>query len=352
LAVSSLPALAQKPGTLPSASLDFPDPSTEFLIQRLTDPAYTSVLPLPSSRAVSRKGNFLVYSTDAAGSMQAYRMESKSGTSRQLTDAEDLDPQSVTLAGDERSVACLAGGRLLQVNVGSSKARQVYRVPPGFSPGKGLGVSEDGLIATLVERQGQKHRLRLIQMKDGSATTLAESDEEMRDPMPRPRRASVLYRRGNDLWLANHDAQQNYRLRLSDGETGPVMWSPDGRTMLYLNHPADAHRLRNIREFTPDASQDAAVADTTQYVAFDRNADATVFVGASGAKATPYVFLLVRAVKREITICEHGSSDPAGVSPTFSPNSQRVLFSSDRHGKPAIYSVQVDKLVEPTDSTQ
>ena len=94
------------------------------------------------------------------------------------------------------------------------------------------------------------------------------------------------------------------------------------------------------------------VADTTQYVAFERNADASVFVGASGSKASPHVLLLVRSVKREFTLCEHRSSDPRLVSPVFAPNSQNVFFGSDQHGKPAIYSMAVEKLVSATDSTQ
>jgi len=39
------------------------------------------------------------------------------------------------------------------------------------------------------------------------------------------------------------------------------------------------------------------------------------------------------------------------VSPIFSPNSQSVFFGSDQHGKPAIYRMAVDKLVESTDET-
>jgi oligogalacturonide lyase len=61
------------------------------------------------------------------------------------------------------------------------------------------------------------------------------------------------------------------------------------------------------------------------------------------------VLLLVRAVHREFTLCEHRASDPAMVSPIFSPNSQNVFFSSDQHGKLAIYRIAVDKLVEETE---
>ncbi len=220
-----------------------------------------------------------------------------------------------------------------------------------------MSLAEDGLYVALMEKRltkkGSAYRLRLIRMADGTATTLAERRiTEMRDPIVRPRRASVLYSREGGLWLANYDGQQNYRLRLAEGETGPANWSPDGRSVLYLNYPADRRRLHNIREFIPDTNEDAALADTTQFVAFERNSDASVFVGASGSKASPHVLLLVRAVKRELTLCEHRASDPRMVSPIFSPNSQNVFFVSDQHGKPAIYSMAVEKFVSETDSTQ
>ena len=72
-------------------------------------------------------------------------------------------------------------------------------------------------------------------------------------------------------------------------------------------------------------------------------------MGASASKASPHVLLLVRAVGRELTLCEHRASNPAMVSPIFSPNSRNVFFTSDQHGKPAIYRIAVDKLVEATE---
>jgi len=61
---------------------------------------------------------------------------------------------------------------------------------------------------------------------------------------------------------------------------------------------------------------------------------------------------LVRSVKRELTLCEHRASDPRIVSPIFSQNSQNIFFGSDQHGKPAIYTMAVEKFVAETDSTQ
>jgi oligogalacturonide lyase len=343
---------ADKTKPIPSAFFRYKDASTEFPVLRLTDPGFTSLLPAHYGRAVSRKSAFLLYASDLTGRMEVFRMESKNGVSRQLTEQEGLDPASLTLTSDERSFCCLAAGKLLMVNLGTGKIREVYRVPEGFEPGSGMSLAEDGLYAALIEKKGPAHRLRLIRMADGTATTLAQADEEMRDPIVRPRRASVLYSREGGLWLANYDGQQNYRLRLAEGETGPANWSPDGRSVLYLNYPADRGRLHNIREFIPDTNEDSAIGDTTQFVAFERNSDASVFTGASGSKASPHVLLLVRAVKRELTLCEHRASDPRMVSPIFSPNSQNVFFVSDQHGKPAIYSMAVEKFVSATDSTQ
>jgi oligogalacturonide lyase len=75
-------------------------------------------------------------------------------------------------------------------------------------------------------------------------------------------------------------------------------------------------------------------------------------VGASGSKASPYMLLLVRSVKRELTLCQHRASDPRQVTAFFSPNSQRVVFQSDRDGKMALYSIAVDRLVEETETEE
>jgi len=332
----------------PPAVLRYADAATEFPVVRLTDPAHSSLLPPPFARAVARHSNFLLYASDMTGRYEAFRMEVKNGQSRQLTEAEDLDPGSLVLHADDRGFCYFDGNRLISVNLANLKTREVYRLSDGFEPG-GVSISEDGQYAAVVERRAEVYRLQLVQMATGAATKLVECDEAISNPIPRPKRASILYTRGGGVWLADYDAQHNYRLRIAEGTTGPALWSPDGRTVLYLNYPEDAHKLHAIREFTPDANEDKMVANTSQFVQFGCNADASVFVGASGSKASPYVLLLVRSVHREMTLAEHRASDPAMVAPIFAPNSQRVFFSSDRHGKPAIYTMSVEKFVEETD---
>jgi oligogalacturonide lyase len=344
--LASLPAACfgqsgAKGRVLPSAIKRYADPATEFTVLRLTDPAHASVISGP--RAISKHG-FLICASDVSGRYEAYRIELKSGQQRQLTEAVALDARSIVLTPDDRGIVYLDGSSVMTASLSSLHTREVYKIPDGT--GRGLALAEDGLYGALVEPRG----LRLINMAKGTAETLAEGDD-ISDPLPRPKRASVLYRRGGGLWLANYDAKQNYRLRVSEDSIGPALWSPDGRSIFYLSYPPDAaHKLHSLREFVPDSNEDKAIAETSQFVGIGRNTDASVFAGASGSKASPYVLLLVRAVKRELTICEHRASDPAMVCPVFSPNSQRVFFMSDRHGKTAIYSMAVEKLVEETET--
>jgi oligogalacturonide lyase len=340
---------AAKAQVYPSEMKRYADAATEFEIYRMTDPAHQSWLPAYYQRAVSRRDSFFIYANDRSGSVQAYRMDVKSGQSKLLTRAQALVAESLTLSSDEKSLYYVDGRSLFVASLAGSRTRELYRAEEGFDLARGLSVSEDGLHAALVEQRGGTSRLRLIALRNGTGQTLVESQEQIADPLTRPRRAGVLYRRAGELWLVNFDGGQNRKLRLAAGGLGPALWSEDGRTAVYLNFPTDPKQLNNLREATPDTNDDRLIATTSQFISFGRNADSSIFVGASGSKASPYVLLLVRSGKRELTLAEHKASDPRLVAPIFAPNSQRIFFQSDKDGKRAIYCMVVEKLVAETD---
>ena len=143
-------------------------------------------------------------------------------------------------------VAAAGGDKLALGSFGTLRARDLYRAAPGFELAPGFSLAEDNLYAAVVEKRDTRHRLRLIRVADGVATTLAEADEPFADPIPRPRRASVLYRRGTAVWLVNYDGQLNHRLKFAEGDVKSAVWSPDGRTVIYLHTPPEA-RLRGGR---------------------------------------------------------------------------------------------------------
>jgi oligogalacturonide lyase len=328
------------------------DEATENLVIRLTDPAHQSWLPAPYNRAISRKSDFMIYSSDRSGAVQAYRLDLKSGQSHALTAEPDLLTASLSLAPDDREFAYLAGRSLYLARTNAAHPREVYRAEVGYDFATGFSLSEDGLVSALVEQRPGMSRLRLITMRTGAALTIAESADPISDPQLRPKRAGLLYRKADELWVVNYDGAQNRKLRIAPGGLGNALWSGDGRTIDYLNIPADRKQLNNIREFTPDTNEDQFVSATSQFAIFNRNSDTSVFVGASGSKASPYMLLLVRSVKRELTLCGHRASDPRQVTAFFSPNSQRVIFQSDRDGKMALYSIAVDRLVGETETEE
>ncbi len=343
---------ADKNQAYPSESKRYADEATENPVIRLTDPAHQSWLPAYYGRPISRKSDFLIYSSDRSGAVQAYRLDLKNGQSHLLTEASDLAAGSLTLAPDDREFAYLAGRSLYMGRLNGVHVREIYRAEEGLHFGTGFSLSDDGLVSALVEEKPGISRLRLITMRTGAATTVVESPDPISDPQPRPKRAGLMYRLKDALWVVNYDGAQNRKLRIAPGGLGAALWSADGRTIDYLNLPADPKKLNNIREFTPDTNDDQFVSSTSQFAAFNRNGDTSVFVGAGGSKASPYMLLLVRSVKRELPLCQHRASDPRQVTSFFSPNSQRVIFQSDRDGKMAIYSIAVDRLVEETETEE
>lgn len=337
----------------PSVAVRYSDPATEFRVVRLTDPQFSSSLAAVGNRGVTARQ--LLYASDMSGTWQAFYMDLKNKESRQVTDAAALDPASIGLVGNGRGFRHFDGPKLVETVFSGLKSRELCRIPEGFEKLPGVSFSDDGQYAVWVEKNATRYRLQLLRVQSGLAATLLESPKELSDPLLRPHEPTLVYRSGGELWSIHFDGRENRRLALAEGETLAAQWTADGRALEYLNRPPDPKKLTSLREWTPEKSaqpgHDARVADTSQFVRFQANSDASVYVGASGSKASPYLLLLNRVAGRELTLAEHRASDAALVAPAFAPNSQFVVFVSDRHGKPAIYWIAVDKLVSETDGS-
>jgi len=351
LAAAGAYGAEKKAHPLPSERLRYADRATEFPVTRLTSPKHASILAPSSHRVVSRKGTFLLYTSDQTGAQQLMQMFLSTGEARQLTEAGALDPSSPVLSPDDRSVFFFDGPVLKQLVFLTMHEAEIYRVSEGWSP-RGFSISPDGSVACLVEAAEGRWRVRVapLRSKGGDATTAFEAPAPLGDPLPRPRYQDILYRDGDGslaLWEAG--GRKNRRLPLAPGRSGPAFWSADGESLVYLNSPTVPGKLNTIREWVAASDNERLLASTSQYAAFAPNANGSIFVGASANKASPYVLLLLRVTRRELPLCEHRASDAAAVRPVFSSDSQRVFYQSDRDGKPAIYVVNVQKLVEPTE---
>jgi len=339
----------QKRKLWPSEQRRYLDPATEFTIERLTNPAYSSRLPSPPARAIARRGGFLLFSSERSGSWQLYRLDERSGQAQQLTQAAAVDPHAFTLVGNDDSFCYLDEGLVRRVDLEGLKERVLYRLPPGWRLEGGLSPSADGKEIALVETDGRRWVMRLIASKRGRVNTVLERAAPLRAPLLDPRRRQVLYLHQEGAFLCGRNGEANQRVPAPPGAVTQAMWSADGRAILYLHRPAEKNKLVAIREYDWQRHTDRLVAETSQFACFAVNSDGSVFVGASANVASPHVLLLLRVTRRELTLCEHRATDASSVCPTFSPDSRRLYFQSDREGKSALYRMALERLIEPTD---
>lgn len=346
VALAAAPAaLAQHVETLPTEARRYQDEATEFPVYQLTRADHTSLLPAWPNRCVSAR-NFLVFSNDRFGKFEVFRMELRSGQWRRLSEASALDPSSVCLLHGDRAVCFIDGPSVRLVEMGARlRERELYALAPGYDRLAGLAASQSSVY--VVESKSGSSRVRAIPIGPGAVADVIES-ESITGLLPRPG-GGLVYRAGADVRYVDPQRRE-LALKMAPGLTGPMYWSPDGAALLYLNFPADRTRLNNIREHLLDTGADRLVSKTSQFVQFAPNRDATVFAGASGSLASPHILILLRTTTRELTLCEHRARDPRSLAIAFAPDSQRVVFQSDRHGKPAIFSIAVERFVEETGS--
>jgi oligogalacturonide lyase len=350
VAAARLTAQSPRLQAFPGEIRRYQDPTTELDVYRLTDPSHAAYLPAYYNRAVARNSGSLLYASDRSGALQAFRMDLKTGESHQLSETQDLDASSLTLTPDSRSCVYFAGRSLAMTGLATQRTRELYRIPEEWERAPGMSVGPDGTHATFAERRGTGSRLRMVSLGQGVAKTVIEGPFAISHPIHRPMRAQILYRQAESgLWLVNADGQQNHILKIAAGRFLDPNWSNDGKSVLYLNYPEDPKQLHAIRELAPDAGTDKLVAKTSQFASFGFNRDSSVFAGASANKGSPTILILLRVTQRERTLCEHKASDAEKATVVFSPDSQRIYFASDREGKPAIYCLHVERLVEKTD---
>jgi oligogalacturonide lyase len=317
----------------------FADRLTENLVVRLTTPIYQSLLPARENRFVSTREGFLVFASDRAGPFAPFRANLKTGVITQIGETQALEPRSLSLDARARELWLIDGTHLRVIDLQSLKARTLLDEVTDFS--------FDGKPSPVVVRRGS----RLEQWTPAGSRVLAEGVSAR--GIMNPAASGCLFTREeapgeHEYWFAPFSSEKP-RL-LAKGKISSANWRPDGKALLFLREVEHARYTGSeLREVALDGSPEHVISDTTQFAAFAPNADGSVFVGASRSKAQPDIVLLLRDTRREMVLCEHRASRPESVTPSFSPNSQRVYFQSDHDGKSAIYSVNVEPLVEETE---
>ena len=311
------------------------DPATENTIVRLTALTSASALPLPRNRFVSPRERSLLFSSDRTGHFTPHAIDLRTGVIRQLAEANKLNTGSLSFDRQEKAVRYLDGESLFEVTLNHGTPK---RLGDGYTA---FGNSADGAMFLIA---GGK----LVRKDNSSLRPLASGANNL---WPQPNGAGCLFGRGaadeQEFFYVTADGLGK-PVPIAKGHVREPFWDADGQSILFLRDVASNNGtvLAEIHGRALGGGDEYLVSPTSQFASFAPNSDATVFVGASRSKAQPNVVLMLRSPHREMTLCEHHSSHPSEVSPTFSSDNRRVYFESDREGRRAIYSVNVELLVD------
>ena len=274
--------------------------------------------------------------------MAPYQIDLRTGAMRQVAEAAKLDTTSLCFDPSGRTAFFLDGTALQEAAFGGKHGpRQVADDLTAFA----LGQSRSELFGI---RSG-----KLQQLHESRTTILAE--DAVAPCAVRPGGQGCLFARPcpapeQEFWYVDI-MNPGKPMLVARGLISDPYWSADGKSVLFLRQvPFNEVLISELHQVRIGEGVESALSRTSQFAVFSPNTNDSVFVGASASKAQPNVILLLNSPHRELTLCEHRSTRAPEVKPVFSPDSRRVYFQSNREGKSAIYSVNVELLVEPVEA--
>lgn len=334
-------ASAQKPTAYASEARRFLDPATEGLIDRLTDPGHNSYLLPIQARSISRRSDQVLIASDRDESLRTYFLDLKNGQQRLAGEPVIDAPWAATLMPDERAILGFSGGRLLAWGSGANRLKAAPLNEWLLT--EGPVASFDGQLAAAIVKTDAQFAIAIWNLVAGTVTLAHKDPQPLAELSFAPRTRALLFRRGSRELMTLGATGKPSLLFTADGTGGNLLWAPDGDSVFFLDHLPNGHTIKEVELASRKVSWTGA---TSQFSEFAFNRDNSVFIGASGSKASPLLLLMLKMNRRELPLAEHRTLH--GARPMFTPNSKRVLFQTDRSGKSVIFDVPVERLVEET----
>ena len=245
---------------------------------------------------------------------------------------------------DQADLVAQAKGRLANFGAGPQGALRVERLGAEgsvdvlgrpFPDGRYFAFSGENLPVRDL-RTGQKRLVMRGTTPDGN---LAEN------PLPSPDGKQIAFRIGPTIRVINSDGTNNRVLLRDPGIYYLHEWSPDKRYISAVNSSSDnTHTIILIS--TADGSTKRLKTTGTNYPqvgGFSADGRFLVYplskraIGTSGG-----VFLLATDGKLESTLVRASEQGPTNFTYAgWSPDGRRVIFISDRSGRPALESIRV-----------
>ncbi|MDD4849305.1 MAG: oligogalacturonate lyase family protein [Gemmiger sp.] len=372
------------------------DPYTGHEVTRLTEPDHTCHHMYFYNRMTTADGKKLLYCAELNGERQLYLMDLDTGDALQLTEGPSLEDYGGLITADDKAVIYQQGNALWKVDVATLARTCLYRAADGWNCGN-WGTSEDNHFLVLAETRrdtlpdltGKKgweffpivcaakplcHIVYLDTLTGKSHVVVVDhcwfGHAQLRPHDP----DTILFCHEGPydmidarLWLVQSDGS-NYRCarqQPSDLIITHEFWMPDGHQFAYVRRETTGAQEEAICLMNPATLKEETLMPCQPYAHFICDPQMQYFAGDCQGSDTPihlqgqqgdsqavrnnFIYLVDIATRKEIPLCWHGTSwtaahgspQDAHPHPCFTGDGKRLLFTSDKDGKPAIYQVKL-----------
>lgn len=364
------------------------DPDTGVRITRLNPPEVACPRNYFYQKCFTADGGKLIFGGEFDGHLNVWMLDLASGIARQLTEGAGDNYHGAYLSPDDRFMFYTKGGREhRRVDLATLEENVIYTVPQGWR-GAGTWVANSACtriagIEMVEEDQATggsgwerfrrqfeiqpRQRLISIDIASGEATVVLAQKRYMGHPMYRPYDDSTMgfcHEGPHDLvdarmWLI--DANGANLRKVKEHAPGEAcmheFWVPDGSKLIYVSY-VKGQQERFIWAADPVTLENECIMAIPPCAHLMSNFDGSLVVGDGAGQlgdvadkdghafeADPWLHLFDMKTRSHRRICRHdsswaeykGNTQATHPHPSFTPDEGRVLFGSDRDGKPALY---------------
>lgn len=367
---------------------DSHDPDTGVRVTRLSPPDTACPRNYFYQKCFTNDGSKLIFGAEFGGSFNIWQLDLVSQIARQITDGTGNNYHGAYLSPDDQYLFYTKGGREhRRVDLATLEEKIIYSVPPEWR-GAGTWVpnSDCTRIAGMEMWQADqvsaesgwerfrkqfeanpRQRLIDIDIASGEARVVLDQHRYMGHPMFRPFDDSIMgfcHEGPHDLvdarmWFINADGSQLRKVKEHAPHESCMheFWVPDGSKLMYVSYTkGDQERYIGAADPVTLANENIMAMPPCAHLM--SNFDGSLLIGDGAGQlgdvsdkdghafeADPYIHLFDIKARSQRKVCRHdtswaeykGNTQTTHPHPSFTPDEKRVLFSSDREGKPALY---------------
>jgi Tol biopolymer transport system component len=290
----------------------------------------------------------IFFASERTGHAQVYRMLSDGSDLEQLTDGPG-DWAKPICSRDGSQLLCTRG---LDGNVDTyildltgdrsdgafTKVSNIKNMSPDLSP--------DGSRIVFSSNRTENRQIFTIGADGTALLRLTDHKADDRGPVWSPDGSQILFvsdRDGNEeVYLMNADGSHPVNLTLREARDFDAQWSSDGSQIIFSSD-RDRSGVFALYTMNPDGSAVGRLHQT--------GTDNSVTGGELSPDGRRVVFVeWIGSDRANVVVARSDGSDPSVISeqrglntePSWFPDGRRIIFTSDRSGRPELYSVNAD----------